>query len=51
MGICAWPQVSEFNAQQIGNTAWAFATLGQLDEALFAAVAREAKLRMSEFNE
>ena len=41
--------MSEFNAQNIANTAWAFAKLGQLDEKLFAALAREAALRVSEF--
>ena len=42
-------RVSEFNAQDIANTAWAFASLGQLDEKLFAAPAREAALRVSDF--
>ena len=32
-------RVSEFNAQEIANTAWAFATLGQRDEKLPAAMA------------
>jgi len=35
-------RVSEFNAQELANTAWAFATLGQVDKELFAALAREA---------
>ena len=43
-------RMSEFNAQDIANTAWAFAKLDHLDEKLFAALAREAELRMSEFN-
>ena len=34
----------------MANTAWAFATLGQWDQKLFAALARAAQLRMSEFN-
>ena len=32
------------------NTAWAFAAMGQLDEALFAALARAAEPRLNEFN-
>ena len=39
-----------FNAQNLANTAWAFATLGQSDEKLFAALARAAELRMSELD-
>ena len=31
-------RMSQFNAQEIANTAWAFATLGYLDENLFAAL-------------
>ena len=42
-------RVGELNAQPLANTAWAFATLGQLDEKLFATLAREAELRLSEF--
>ena len=32
----------EFNAQGLANTAWAFATLGQLDALMFVALARAA---------
>ena len=42
--------MSEFKAQSIANTAWAFATLDYLDEGRFAALARAAELRISEFN-
>ena len=31
--------VGNFNPQDIGNTAWAFATLGQEDAPLFSALA------------
>ena len=40
-----------FNSQEIANTAWAFATLGQLDEELFAAFVSETALGVSEFSE
>ena len=46
----AEPRLDEFNAQNLANTAWAFATAGQLDEALFAALARAAEPRLGEFN-
>ena len=36
-------RVGDFNPQSLANTAWAFATLGQLDTQLFTALAREAK--------
>ena len=39
-----------FNAQELVNTAWAFATAGQLDDALFEALARAAEPRLGEFN-
>ena len=42
--------MSEFNARDLANTTWAFASLGQLDEKLFAALGKAAQLRMSEFN-
>ena len=34
----------EFNAQDLANTAWAFATVDLLHELLFAALARAAEL-------
>jgi len=43
--------MSAFSAQGLANTAWAFATLGQLEEKLFAALASQAELRVSEFND
>ena len=43
-------RMHRFNAQDLANTAWAFATLGQLDALLFAALARAAERRMHEFN-
>ena len=42
--------MSEFNTQNIANPAWAFATLHQHDEKLFAALALEAEVRASEFS-
>ena len=42
------PRVGEFNAQSIANTtAWAFATLGQLDEMTRTALARAAAVPVS----
>ena len=35
----------EFRAQDIANTAWAFATLGQADALLFTALAKGAQRR------
>jgi len=43
-------RVSEFNAQGLANTAWAFATVRLRDEKLFMALAREAERRVSELN-
>ena len=43
-------RLGEFNAQELANTAWAFAKVGQLDEALFAELAMQAKQRLGEFN-
>ena len=39
----------EFKALELANAAWVFATAGQLDEALFAALARAAEPRLGEF--
>ena len=39
-----------FNAQELGNTAWAFATANRQDEKIFASFARAAERRLSEFN-
>ena len=33
-------RLDEFNMQNLANTAWAFATLGQKDEQLFKVLAR-----------
>ena len=43
-------QMSESKPQELANTAWSFATVGQLEGKLFAALARAAKWRVSEFN-
>ena len=42
--------LGDFNAQDLANTAWAFATPGQLDARLFAVLARAAKRRVGNFN-
>ena len=43
--------MSEFNAQGLTNTVWAFATVSHQDEMLFVAVARAVEGQVSEFNE
>ena len=40
----------ESNAQDLANTAWAFATVGQKDELLFNVVARMAERHLDQFN-
>ena len=40
--------MSEFNAQDLANTAWAFATVKQSDEKLFQALASAAERRVNE---
>ena len=42
-------RVSEANAQELANTAWAFAKAGQLDAQLSGALARAAERRIDEF--
>ena len=42
--------LSEFNAQNVANSAWALATANHQDEELFAALARAADRRLSDFN-
>ena len=41
--------MNDFKLQDLANTAWAFATVKQLDEKLFRALAREAERRLNEF--
>ena len=36
--------------EELANTAWAFATAGQSDAALFASLARAAEQHMADFN-
>ena len=43
-------RMSNFTAQGLANTAWAFAKVGQSDSQLFMAVARAAELEMSNFD-
>ena len=40
----------DFNSQHLGNTAWAFATVGHKEERLFTALAAAAERRMRDFN-
>ena len=42
--------MSELIAQELANTAWAFATVKRPEEKLFTALARAAERRVSEFN-
>ena len=41
--------MSDFIAQELVNTAWAFATADQLDAQLFRALASVAELRLRDF--
>ena len=41
--------MGDFNAQDLANTAWAFATAGQSDAQLFTALAREAEWHVRDF--
>ena len=43
-------RVGDFNAQELANTAWAFATAGQSDALLFMTLARAAERRVGDFN-
>ena len=42
--------LDKFRAQELANTAWAFATVGQPDKQLFKALARMAEQRLDKFN-
>ena len=42
-------RIREFKAQEIANTAWAFATVGLSDENLFAALAMAGAQRVWDF--
>ena len=46
----AVPRLREFNAQNLANTAWAFATAGHASPALLDAIAAEAAPRVRDFN-
>ena len=43
-------RVGNFNAQELANTAWTFATVDQSDALIFIALARAAEQRMTNFN-
>ena len=42
--------LDQFNAQDLANTAWAFATVGQRDEQLFKSLAKMEERRLDQFN-
>ena len=42
--------MGDFDPQDLGNTAWAFAKAGQNDALLFAALTTAAERRMGDFN-
>ena len=42
--------MSEFKPQGLSNTAWAYATVKQLDERLIRALAKAAEQRVNEFD-
>ena len=42
--------MEDFNAQDLANIAWAFATVGQADKQLFTALARAAEQCLGDFN-
>ena len=48
-GAAGWC-VGDFHAQNLANTAWAFATLGQSDVKLFAVLGRAATWCVGDFN-
>ena len=41
--------IGDFNAQDLANTGWAFATVSRADALLFMALAREAERHASDF--
>ena len=43
-------RLDKFKVQNLANTAWAFAKVGQEDEQLFKALARMAERRLDQFN-
>ena len=43
-------RLDQFNEQNLANSAWAFAKVGQKDELLFNALARMAERRLDQFN-
>ena len=49
LATAAQQRMPLFNAQDIANTAWAFATAARSDELLFVALAREAQHRLATF--
>ena len=50
LAMVAELRLDRFSAQELANTAWAFATVGQQDEQLFKALAKMAEWRLDNFN-
>ena len=50
MAKMAARRLDQFKAQNLANTAWAFATVGQQEEQLFKSVAKMAARRLDQFN-
>ena len=42
--------MSDFNAQDLANTAWAFATVGQLDAKLFSMLVSASEQQVGDFS-
>ena len=43
-------RLDQLKVQNLANTAWAFATVGQQDAQLFKALAKMAERRLDEYN-
>ena len=43
-------RLDKFSAQDLANTAWAFATVGQQEQQFFKALVKMAERRLDQFN-
>ena len=50
LATAAERHVDDFNAQELANTAWAFATASHVDAELFTALARAVQQRLGDFS-
>ena len=50
MAKAAERRIGDFNAQELANTAWAFATAGFPNAELFEVLAKAAERRIGDFN-